>query len=182
MWAWHARRFAERHRRLLNALLRQNASLLEHNLAPLLRAPRLIDFDNKRAHFRARVRASGEDRAFGTLRICVRREHVFEDSFHQLRMRCAWAFSHVFEAIVRKQLEPSCDPVETAPRGTLRLCVCCELVFGDSLHQLRMPCALHPAAAHTLLRAIGVCLLIVWPCMPMHVKHRCIHILRVSVK
>lgn len=83
------RRFAERHRRLLNALLRQNAALLERSLAPLLRAPRLIDFDNKRAHFRARVRASGEDRGYGTLRICVRREHVFEDSFHQLRMRCA---------------------------------------------------------------------------------------------
>lgn len=82
-------RFAERHRRLLNALLRQNAALLERSLAPLLRAPRLIDFDNKRAHFRARVRASGEDRSYGTLRICVRREHVFEDSFHQLRMRCA---------------------------------------------------------------------------------------------
>ncbi|KAK9821448.1 hypothetical protein WJX81_000342 [Elliptochloris bilobata] len=80
-------RFAERHRRLLNALLRQNAALLDRSLAPLLRAPRLIDFDNKRAHFRARVRASGEDRTYGTLRICVRREHVFEDSFHQLRMR-----------------------------------------------------------------------------------------------
>ncbi len=28
-----------------------------------------------------------EERAYGSLRITVRREHVFEDSFHQLRMR-----------------------------------------------------------------------------------------------
>ena len=51
------RRFAERHRRLLNLLLHANAGLLEGPLAPLLRAPRLIDFDVKRAWFRGRVRA-----------------------------------------------------------------------------------------------------------------------------
>ena len=82
-------RFAERHRQLVNMLLRHNASLLQGSLAPLLRVPRLIDFDNKRTYFRARVRAvASEERHYGTLRICVRREHVFEDSFHQLRMRC----------------------------------------------------------------------------------------------
>ena len=73
---------------LVNVLLRHSASLLQGSLAPLLRAPRLIDFDNKRAFFRARVRAvTSEERHYGTLRICVRREHVIEDSFHQLRMR-----------------------------------------------------------------------------------------------
>lgn len=45
-------RFSERHRRLLNAYLRRNHGLLESSLAPLLRAPKLIDFDNKRAWFR----------------------------------------------------------------------------------------------------------------------------------
>jgi hypothetical protein len=45
-------RFAERHRRLLNAYIRRNTSLLESSLAPLLRVPKLIDFDNKRAYFR----------------------------------------------------------------------------------------------------------------------------------
>lgn len=83
-------RFAEKHRVLVNMLLRHSAALLQGSLAPLLRVPRLIDFDNKRTFFRSRVRAvSSEERHYGTLRICVRREHVFEDSFHQLRMRCA---------------------------------------------------------------------------------------------
>jgi hypothetical protein len=45
-------KFAERHRRLLNAYIRRNTSLLESSLAPLLRVPKLIDFDNKRAYFR----------------------------------------------------------------------------------------------------------------------------------
>jgi hypothetical protein len=80
-------RFAERHRRLLNTLLRQHPRLLEGSLAPLLKTPRLIEFDNKRAYFRGRVRAAHDERHYGSLRICVRREHVFEDSFHQLRMR-----------------------------------------------------------------------------------------------
>ncbi|KAK9830284.1 hypothetical protein WJX72_010812 [[Myrmecia] bisecta] len=80
-------RFAEKHRRLLNTLLRQNPGLLESSLSPLLKTPRLIEFDNKRAYFRTRVRTSPQERAYGTLRILVRREHVFEDSFHQLRMR-----------------------------------------------------------------------------------------------
>ena len=55
-------------------------------LACMMRVPRLIDFDNKRAYFRARIRGERE-RYSGSLRIHVRREHVFEDSFHQLRAK-----------------------------------------------------------------------------------------------
>ncbi len=85
--AW--RRFAERHRRLVNVLIQQNVQLLlEGPLTQLMRAPRLIDFDNKRLFFRNQVRSSS-DRYHGSLRIHVRREHLFEDSFHQLRSKCA---------------------------------------------------------------------------------------------
>jgi len=90
-------RFAERHRRLLNAWVRQSPGLLDASLSPLLRTPRLLDFDNKRAHFRARMRREaatarsaagvGGGRDGGPLRLAVRRAHVFDDSFHQLRMR-----------------------------------------------------------------------------------------------
>lgn len=45
-------KFAETHRVMLNAFLRQTPTLLEESLSPLLRAPRLIDFDNKRLYFR----------------------------------------------------------------------------------------------------------------------------------
>jgi len=81
-------RFAERHKRLLNAYVHRTPSLLESSFAPLLRAPKLLDFDNKRAYFRTKVRQhDNAPRPYGSLRISVRREHVFEDSFHQLRSR-----------------------------------------------------------------------------------------------
>lgn len=84
----HICRFAEKHRRLLNTLLRQNSSLLQGSLSPLLKVPRLIEFDNKRSYFRARIHSTGDDhRRYGGLRLAVRRSHVFEDSFHQMRMR-----------------------------------------------------------------------------------------------
>ncbi|GMH25044.1 hypothetical protein Nepgr_026887 [Nepenthes gracilis] len=80
-------RFAEKHRCLLNAFIRQNPGLLEKSLSMLLKAPRLIDFDNKRAHFRSRIRQLHEQHLAGPLRINVRRSYVLEDSYNQLRMR-----------------------------------------------------------------------------------------------
>ncbi|CAN1790208.1 E3 ubiquitin-protein ligase UPL1, partial [Linum perenne] len=80
-------RFAEKHRRLLNAFIRQNPGLLEKSLSMMLKAPRLIDFDNKRAYFRSRIRQQHEQQLSGPLRISVRRAYVLEDSYNQLRMR-----------------------------------------------------------------------------------------------
>lgn len=54
-------RFAEKHRRLLNAYLRRSPALLESSLGPLVRAHKLIEFDNKRAYFRSKVRQSSDD-------------------------------------------------------------------------------------------------------------------------
>ncbi|OVA20116.1 Ubiquitin-associated domain/translation elongation factor EF-Ts [Macleaya cordata] len=80
-------RFSERHRRLLNAFIRQNPGLLEKSLSMMLKAPRLIDFDNKRAYFRSRIRQQHEQHPSAPLRISVRRAYVLEDSYNQLRMR-----------------------------------------------------------------------------------------------
>ncbi|XP_043690385.1 E3 ubiquitin-protein ligase UPL1-like isoform X2 [Telopea speciosissima] len=80
-------RFAEKHRRLLNAFIRQNPGLLEKSLSMMLKASRLIDFDNKRAYFRSRIRQQHEQHPSAPLRISVRRAYVLEDSYNQLRMR-----------------------------------------------------------------------------------------------
>lgn len=80
-------RFAEKHRRLLNAFVRQNPSLLEKSLSMLLKVPRLIDFDNKRSYFRSRIRQQHEQHLSGPLRISIRRAYVLEDSYNQLRMK-----------------------------------------------------------------------------------------------
>jgi len=81
-------RFAERHRRLVNILLHHSPNLLTGPLSLLMRVPKLLDFDNKRAYFRSRVKKldrSGQYRPGQSLSLNVRRAHVFEDSFNQLR-------------------------------------------------------------------------------------------------
>lgn len=82
-------KFAERHRRLLNAFVRQNPGLLEKSLSLLLKVPRLIEFDNKRAYFRSRMRQHQDHQNYSSVRISVRRAYILEDSYNQLRMRSA---------------------------------------------------------------------------------------------
>ncbi|WOL17494.1 E3 ubiquitin-protein ligase [Canna indica] len=77
----------EKHRRLLNVFIRQNPSLLEKSLSLMLKVPRLIDFDNKRAYFRSRIRQQHDQHFAAPLRISVRRAYVLEDSYNQLRLR-----------------------------------------------------------------------------------------------
>lgn len=79
-------KFSEKHRKLLNAFIRQNPGLLEKSLSLMLRVPRFVDFDNKRAHFRSKIKHQ-HDHQHSPLRISVRRAYILEDSYNQLRMR-----------------------------------------------------------------------------------------------
>lgn len=79
-------KFSERHRKLLNAFIRQNPGLLEKSFSLMLKVPRFIDFDNKRAHFRSKIKHQ-HDSHHSPLRISVRRAYILEDSYNQLRMR-----------------------------------------------------------------------------------------------
>jgi len=82
-------KFSEQYRKLLNDLIKQNPVLLEESFSVLLHTPHLIDFENKRAYFKTKVaKQKGEaDAQYGEVRLNVRRTHVFEDSFYQLRAR-----------------------------------------------------------------------------------------------
>ncbi|QDZ19375.1 HECT domain-containing ubiquitin-protein ligase [Chloropicon primus] len=80
--------FAEKHSLLVNSLIRHDPSCLEDNFQVLLKHPRLIEFENKCSYFRGRI-SKGDDHHHGSLRLNVRRDCVFEDSFHQLRHRTA---------------------------------------------------------------------------------------------
>lgn len=79
-------KFTEKHRKLLNAFIRQNPGLLEKSFSLILKVPRFIDFDNKRAHFRSKIKHQ-HDHHHSPLRISVRRAYILEDSYNQLRMR-----------------------------------------------------------------------------------------------
>ncbi|KAK9047491.1 hypothetical protein V6N11_053333 [Hibiscus sabdariffa] len=79
-------KFSEKHRKLLNAFIRQHPGLLEKSFSLMLKVPRFVDFDNKRAHFRSKVKQQ-HDNHHSPLRISVRRAYILEDSYNQLRMR-----------------------------------------------------------------------------------------------
>lgn len=79
-------KFSEKHRKLLNAFVRQNPGLLEKSFSLMLKVPRFIDFDNKRSHFRSKIKHQ-HDHHHSPLRISVRRAYILEDSYNQLRMR-----------------------------------------------------------------------------------------------
>ncbi|KAK4483925.1 hypothetical protein RD792_011134 [Penstemon davidsonii] len=79
-------RFSEKHRKLLNSFIRQNPGLLEKSFSLMLKVPRIIDFDNKRSHFRSKIKHQ-HDHHHSPLRISVRRAYILEDSYNQLRMR-----------------------------------------------------------------------------------------------
>ncbi|CAH9121740.1 unnamed protein product [Cuscuta epithymum] len=79
-------KFAEKHRKLLNSFIRQNPGLLEKSFSIMLKVPRFIDFDNKRSHFRSKIKHQ-HDHHHNPLRISVRRAYILEDSYNQLRMR-----------------------------------------------------------------------------------------------
>lgn len=82
--------FVEKHRVPVNMLLRATPSLLEGSFfKSALRYPQWIDFDNKKTYFRTLVKQRTADVHPSAIRIRVRREQVFEDSYNRLRIRTA---------------------------------------------------------------------------------------------
>lgn len=79
--------FVEKHRGPINAILRANPPLLESSFKGALKHPHAIDFDNKKAYFRNIIRKRSSEVHAGTIRINVRRDRVFDDSYQQLRLR-----------------------------------------------------------------------------------------------
>lgn len=85
----HLLKFVEKHRGPINAILRANPPLLETSFKGALKHPDAIDFDNKKAYFRNVIRKRSSEIHAGSIRINVRRERVFDDSYQQLRLRTA---------------------------------------------------------------------------------------------
>merc|ERR1712176_1172146 len=86
--------FVSENKVILNALVRNNSNLLEKGLRALVQVPRcraVLDFDVKRQWFKTQIRRLRQQasRRHGSLRLGIRRKHVFADAYHQLRLRNA---------------------------------------------------------------------------------------------
>jgi hypothetical protein len=80
-------RFAENHRKLVNLIALHDPYVLEESMNMLLKHPKLLDFENKRVHFRKRVQSLARQLSHHSrLTLNIRRPHAFEDSFNQLRV------------------------------------------------------------------------------------------------
>ncbi|OUM66191.1 hypothetical protein PIROE2DRAFT_53596 [Piromyces sp. E2] len=73
------------HRKILNTMVRNNPSLMKNSFALLVSNSKILDFDNKRTYFNQQLHKRTTREHFGTLQIAVRRQYVFEDSFHKLQ-------------------------------------------------------------------------------------------------
>ena len=82
------RQFTEKNCKVINLLIRQNPNLLNDTLSSLVSCfPSLLDFENKRTYFKAKMRELRPERGHDSIRLHVRRNEVFMDSFHQLKVR-----------------------------------------------------------------------------------------------
>ncbi|UKJ87753.1 E3 ubiquitin-protein ligase HUWE1 [Theileria orientalis] len=80
--------FVERHKKLLNLFIKQSPSMLNNAFLPLIRvAPMCLSFDVKRQYFRQKLREGRMGLRIEPIKINVRRQHVFLDSYHQLRLK-----------------------------------------------------------------------------------------------
>uniref|UniRef100_A0A3B0MHT7 HECT-type E3 ubiquitin transferase n=1 Tax=Theileria annulata TaxID=5874 RepID=A0A3B0MHT7_THEAN len=80
--------FVEKHKRLLNLFIKQTPSLLNGTFMPMIRlTPMCLSFDIKRQYFRQKLREGRVGLRIDPIKINVRRQHVFLDSYHQLRLK-----------------------------------------------------------------------------------------------
>lgn len=78
--------FTTAHRKVLNTIVRKNAALLSGSFSLLVRNSRVLEFDNKRAWFQLKTKRR-RDQAVPVLHLNIRRQYVFEDSFHALQRK-----------------------------------------------------------------------------------------------
>ena len=74
--------FTDQHKKLLNQMIRTNPKLMSGPFSLLIKNSKVLDFDNKRYYFIAKVRSDSPERP--KLPITVRRDQVFLDSYRAL--------------------------------------------------------------------------------------------------
>lgn len=74
--------FTDQHKKLLNQMIRSNPKLMSGPFSLLVKNSKVLDFDNKRYYFIAKLRSENHERP--KLPITVRRDQVFLDSYRAL--------------------------------------------------------------------------------------------------
>lgn len=97
--------FAEKHRRVLNQILRQSTSNLSDGpFAVLVDHTRILDFDIKRRYFRSELERLDQGVRREETAVHVRRSHIFEDSFRELYRRSPEEWKNRFYIVFEGKL------------------------------------------------------------------------------
>jgi len=73
---------------VLNLLVKQDPALLDETFNSLVsKHSFLLDFDNKKNYFRMRLKKVRPERNMESIRLRIKRDDVFMESYHQLRGR-----------------------------------------------------------------------------------------------
>lgn len=87
--------FTEKHKKVLNIMVRNSPTLMSGSFALLVRNPKMLEFDNKRNYFVQQLHKRTTPREnYAMLQLNVRRQYVFEDSYHQLQGRTGDEIKH----------------------------------------------------------------------------------------
>lgn len=98
--------FAEKHRTVLNQILRQTAShLADGPFSVLVDHTRILDFDVKRKYFRTELERLDNGVRREETAVHVRRSHIFEDSFRELYRRTPEEWKNRFYIVFEGKLE-----------------------------------------------------------------------------
>ncbi|GAO46185.1 hypothetical protein G7K_0422-t1 [Saitoella complicata NRRL Y-17804] len=82
--------FTDKHRKILNQMVRNNPNLMSGSFSLLVRNPKALEFDNKRNYFTRKIHERPNTRdTFAPLQLNVRRDQVFHDSFRALYFKTA---------------------------------------------------------------------------------------------
>lgn len=76
--------FTEKHKNILNTMVRNNPALMSGSFALLIQNPKVLEFDNKCSYFNQQLRKNKNKHKSESISVEVRRKFVFEDSYHQL--------------------------------------------------------------------------------------------------
>jgi E3 ubiquitin-protein ligase HUWE1 len=86
--------FTTAHRKVLNAIVRNKPTLLSGSFSLLVRNPRVLEFDNKRNWFFQQLKKKKDQVHVGSMHLNVRRQYVFEDSFHAIQRKSGEEFKY----------------------------------------------------------------------------------------
>lgn len=97
--------FAEKHRTVLNQILRQTtAHLADGPFSVLVDHTKVLDFDIKRKYFRTELERLDQNLRREETAVHVRREHIFEDSFRELYRRTPEEWKNRFYIVFEGKL------------------------------------------------------------------------------